>query len=368
MQVPGEPAIRGHNPGLRKRAKIAGLDVLLFILLSLVVLLLAGFLYQAIGSAIDRNRFPPPGRMFSAAGCRLHLIDSGSGACPVVFESGISTSSLNWTLLQRPVSEFARACSYDRAGLGWSDRASSPRVTSRIVEELRALLAEAKIPSPYLLVGHSFGGLLVSAYAARFPGEVAGLVLVDPLPVSEWWHPTATHMRTLRQGVRLSRRGALLARMGVVRLALGLLTGGARRIPRAIARLSSGVGESLVTRLVGEIGKMPRETWPAIQAHWCQPKAFYAMADHLESLPQSSAEAAALGPPRVPVTILSASHSTPAQLAERDELARLSPAGRHIVAAHSGHWIHLDQPELVLQAIRDMVLALSRNGGSPRAI
>ena len=115
--------------------------------------------------------------MFEVQGSRLHLIDSGSDAPAVIFESGISASCLNWTGVRTEVSEFSRACAYDRAGLGWSERASTPRVTTQIVEELRALLAEAKIPSPFVLVGHSFGGLLVEAYAIRYPDEVAGLIL-----------------------------------------------------------------------------------------------------------------------------------------------------------------------------------------------
>lgn len=345
------------------------MEILLFVASIVLVLILCGSLYQAIATAIDRRKFPPPGRVFDVSGCRLHLIDSGPCAPAVIFESGISASCLNWTRVRTEVSLFARACSYDRAGLGWSERATTPRVTTRIVEELRALLAEAKIPSPYVLVGHSFGGLLVGAYAARYPEEVAGLILVDPLPAGEWLNPPAPHSRMLRRGVGLARRGALLARIGVVRLSLGLLTGGARRIPKGIAKLTSGAGETLISRLVGEVQKMPRETWPIIQAHWSQPKSFLAMADYLEALPASSAEAASLGPlPPVPVTILSAGHSTPAQLAERDQLARHSPNGRHIVAAQSGHWIQLDQPELVIQSIRDMVFELSGNGGSSRAL
>ena len=100
---------------------------------------------------------------------------------------------------------------------------------------------------------------------------------------------------------------------------------------------------------------MPPETWPMVRAHWCQAKSFEGLALYLESLPGSSTELNALGA-LVPValTILSAANATPPQLAEREALTRCSPQGKHIVAAGSGHWIQLDRPELVVEAIREM--------------
>ncbi len=295
--------------------------------------------------------------MVDVDGLRLHVIEGGQGDPAVVFESGIAASALNWTTIHAAVGRFTRACSYDRAGLGWSDTAGTPRVTSRLVDELHALIVAAKIPTPCVLAGHSFGGLLARAYACKYPDQVAGLVLIDPLPAAEWLNVHESQSRMLRHGVRLSRRGALLARFGVVRLSLALLSSGARSIPKLVASLSSGHGESTLSRLVGEVQKMPPEVWPMVQAHWCQPKSFLAMAGYLELLPASAAGAAECGatPPRISVTILSASNSSAAQLAERDTMARRSTRGQHIVVANSGHWIHLDQPQVVIQAIRDMV-------------
>ncbi len=293
--------------------------------------------------------------MIEIGGTRLHLIDRGGSGPPVIFESGVSATCLNWTQVRSEVESFARACTYDRAGLGWSDPANSPRTTATIIDELRALLAAAGIPPPYILAGHSFGGMLLRAYAVKYAKEVAGLVLVDPLCPREWMNATPTQARMLRRGVKLARRGAVLARIGVVRASLALLMAGGRFVPKTIARLSSGHGESVISRLVGEVRKMPPETWPMVRAHWCQPKGFLGLAAYLEGLPASAREASALGDPEgIPLTVLSAANSTPEQLEEREAWARRSPRGRHIIARKSGHWIQLDEPELVVEAIREM--------------
>ena len=339
------------------------MEVLLFIAALIAILVLTGFIYQTAGSAADKRNFPPPGRFVDIGGRRLHLVEAGQGSPTVIFESGIAASSLNWTALQAEVARFTRACAYDRSWLGWSDPAGTSRVASRLVEDLHSLLTRARVPAPYLLVGHSFGGLLVQAYAVKYPDQVAGLVLIDPLPAAEWLNTSQEQTRILRWGIRLSRRGALLARFGVVRISLALLSGGGRRIPKFVARVTSGRAESTLSRLVGEVQKMPPEVWPMVRAHWCQPKSFRGMAEYFTSLPASSAEAAAITAlPPVPVSILSAGNSTPAQLTERDAIASRSPHGKHIIVKDSGHWIHLDQPEVVLETIREVVESV-RTGG-----
>ena len=273
-----------------------------------------------------------------------------------MFESGISATCLNWTAVRAEVAGFARACTYDRAWLGWSEAAQSPRTASAIVDEQHALLHAVGIQAPYILVGHSFGGLLVRAYAAKYRKDVVGLVLVDPLAPREWLNPSPALSGMLGRGVKLSRRGALLARLGVVRASLALLMAGGRRVPKMVAKISGGRGESTISRLVGEVSKMPPETWPMVRAHWCQPKSFQGMAEYLEALPASAREAAALdAPANIPITVLSAANATPEQLEEREAMARRSPHGQHIIARKSGHWIQLDEPELVVHAIREMV-------------
>ncbi len=311
----------------------------------------AGVVYQLIESRRDRRRFPQSGRLVKVGRHALHIHESGSGAPSVVLEAGIGSSSLSWATVQPEIAGFARVCSYDRAGLGWSEMAKGPRSLERLVEELRSALQAIDFPYPRILVGHSFGGLIVRAYAARHPEGIAGIVLVDPVLPSDWIDATQKQLRLLALGARLSRRGAWLARLGIVRFALWLLASGSRRVPQWISRVSSGQGSGVIQRLVGEIQKLPPDLWPVVQAHWSSPKCFQGMAGYLEALPASAAEIAAIEPPpHIPLTVLSAATASRAQRQEWDRIA-----ARHITAHESGHWIQFDQPQLVVNAVRDLV-------------
>ena len=127
-------------------------------LVSLVVLVvLVGIAYQAIGSTRDNRRFPPPGQMVDVGGYCLHIHSMGEGSPTVVLESALGGSSLSWVLVRFDVAKFTCACSYDRAGIGWSDADPMPRTAQRIVNELHTLLTNARTKGPYVLVGHSFG-------------------------------------------------------------------------------------------------------------------------------------------------------------------------------------------------------------------
>ena len=110
---------------------------------------------------------------------QVHLLCQGQGSPAVVLESGIPGTALGWASVIEDIASFARVCAYDRAGYGWSEAGPEPRTISNITRELRDLLRTAQVGPPYVLVGHSFGGLVVQVYASRFPDEVAGMVLVD---------------------------------------------------------------------------------------------------------------------------------------------------------------------------------------------
>jgi pimeloyl-ACP methyl ester carboxylesterase len=279
-----------------------------------------------------------------------------------VLEAGIAGTSLGWALVQPEIAKFTRVCSYDRPGLGWSDAAASAPSVSGAIDDLRTLLFRANVPPPYVLVGHSFGGLLVRAYAHRLPEDVAGLVLVDPVSVLYWSDCSAREKARLALGARFSRRGALLARFGVVRLTLAALIGGGRLFPKLISRASAGKGRGTVERLVGEVRKLPREVWPAIASHWSDPKCFRAMAEALESLPLNAREALGVTvPPQIPLVVLSAADSTEFELEERERWLHESRHGLHVHLEKSGHWVQLEQPQIVVDAVRNLVLSLRKN-------
>ena len=299
--------------------------------------------------------------MVDVGGRQLHIDVRGRGSPAVVLEAGIAASSISWSLVQDRIAEFATVVSYDRAGLGWSRHAAPHRPTAlAAAEEFAVLLECAGVAPPFILVGHSFGGLIVRIFQQTFPEKVAGLVLVDPVCRVEWARATPQRKKTLARGVALSRRGAFLAHMGVVRLALKLLMAGSRVIPRLVARASAGSGAGVTERLAGEVRKLPREFWPIVAAHWSEAACFEAMADSLEKLPVSVRqiqEGRPLGD--LPIVVLSAGTSHESAIREHEHDARLSTRGQHIIVPAAGHWIQLDQPDAVIEAIKHVLLQAS---------
>jgi pimeloyl-ACP methyl ester carboxylesterase len=280
----------------------------------------------------------------------------GEGATAVVLEAGVAASSLSWARVQPGIAAFTRTCAYDRAGLAWSDTAATARTSARILDDLGAVIVEAGSGSRVVLVGHSFGSLVVRAFAARQPEWVAGLVLVDP--PTDWLELTPHRARLLRRARQASRIGAVLARLGVVRASLALLTGGRPGTPRAVAKTFGPTAFRTLERLVGEVRKLPPELYPAVQAHWSEPKCFRAMAEYLGVLEtEGEAIAAFVPPPDIPVVVISGGHQPAPEIAAHQRLAAASPRGRHQIAAKSGHWILFDEPEVIVDAVRALVTA-----------
>ena len=145
----------------------------------IAVLLLTGAIYQKTASANDMKTYPPLGELIEVHGHKMHLYCLGTGSPTVVLESGLGDMMLNWHKVQVETASFSRVCAYDRAGFGWSDPLDEPVYSPRVAESLHTLLKNADIPAPYVLVGHSLGGIHVRNFAHQYPDEIAGIVLVD---------------------------------------------------------------------------------------------------------------------------------------------------------------------------------------------
>jgi len=320
----------------------------------IVVLVATGALYQFIGERRGLRLHEPPGTTIDVDGQGLHVVCAGVGGPDVLFESGIAASSLSWAHVMPEIAVLTRACAYDRAGLGWSAPTRGPRTVARMLQELRGVLKHSAPTGSHVLVGHSFGAFLVCAYAARYSAEIAGLVVLDP--PGEWLEITPQRRRILQGGRLLARLGGGLARVGIVRACLALLTGGAPGVPRNFVRIFGPTVALTLERLVGEVRKLPPEVHPLVQMLWCRPKCFRAMADHFDLLPELAATVAGvktLGD--ISLVVVSSGDQPVEIVAGHRELAGLSSKGRHIVASRSGHWIQFDEPDLVVAAVRDLV-------------
>jgi pimeloyl-ACP methyl ester carboxylesterase len=312
-----------------------------------------GWLLQRAGLKRDARRYPPQGLLLSRRGHYLHVLQQGSGRPAVVCEAGLAASSLSWALVQPLVAAFTATCAYDRAGLGWSSPLHTHRSLGQMLDDLHGVVAWAGGGEPVVLVGHSFGALLLLAYTRRFPQHVAGLVMLEPISLSTWSECSAADQLRLRVGATLSRRGAWLAEFGVVRVALAMLLHGGQPWSQRIGRRAAGPGAATLERLTGEVSKLPKELWPVIAAQWSRPHSFRAMAETLEALPVCAADAGRpLLPAEMSVVILSAASATQDELRERDGWLLGLIEAEHRVLPETGHWLHLERPEEVAAAVR----------------
>ncbi|GAA1874948.1 hypothetical protein GCM10009715_22190 [Paeniglutamicibacter psychrophenolicus] len=207
----------------RLRSRIGRL--MLYPLIALLALASLGSGYETVREAVDAGASPTQGQLVDVGGHRLYLNCTGSGSPTVVLEPGAGLMSSDLALITPLVASDTRVCVYDRAGKGWSDPATTPQDGAQVATDLHTLLQRGNVPGPYVLAGHSFGGLYALTFAARYPQETAGMVLVDSTaPASE---PEPDSAQTTRAGSAdtLNRLSALVA--GASRLGLGRLSDGA---------------------------------------------------------------------------------------------------------------------------------------------
>jgi pimeloyl-ACP methyl ester carboxylesterase len=265
---------------------------LLGLIVVLLALAVAGAIYQAIATERAERAYPPPGEMVDVGGYSLHINCVGQGSPTVVLDAALGDFSAQWVRVQREVSGTTRVCAYDRAGMGWSEIGPEPRDAKQITGELHTLLSKADIEGPYVLVGHSFGGMYMQTYAARYPDEVAGVALVDSSTEPDQFSQRSEardsyepQKQSFAVVPRLVQFGvSLLARLGVVRLLFKLDPASPELPPQQRAQIdaltpstrgvSTTTGEFLTptqTRRLGSQGSLGNKPLAVVTAGKSEP-------------------------------------------------------------------------------------------------
>jgi len=303
-----------------------------------VTVALASAVYQAVAEDSDRRRYPPPGQMVDVGGRRLHVLDMGTGSPTAVIVPAIGGNVLDLLAFHRELAKEMRVCVYDRAGFGWSDPPPHRRRNfDDMASELRQSLAGAGIYPPYLLVGHSIGGIIARRFAVRYPADVAGMVLID-----------SSHEDQARR-LQAEGRGATRTRRIALRRCLRIL--GLRRLI-----VLAGHGE-----LNDQIDRdVPPELADAARAINLTARHRNAVVSELLLMARSRGRPPNLGD--LPLTVLTAAGRDPTWMNLQAELASLSSASTHVVATEGGHYLQRDNPALVIAAIRELHARISRAG------
>lgn len=340
--------------------------VLIGVVLLLVCAALVGAAYQAIANWRDARRFPQEGRSIALGaefpGVFLNLNCVGQSAPTVILDSGLGVPAAGWDLVMPDVARFARVCSYDRAGYGWSGAGPMPRMSDEIAKELHALLAASGEKGPYVLVGHSFGGYNVRVYTGMYPAEVAGLVLVDTSHEDQNQRmPPSLQKLTQEQVKELDSQRRLMPIL----------------IFFGIARLTADDDGD------GKLNKEFRDKMKYLQL---QTKFIDAALSELKGFVESAEQvrqAGNLGDR--PLVVLTAGKELEAKdlpkgvsVEEMREFrktwvndlqmrqARLSTRGKQVVVPDSTHMIPMERPETVVNAIREVCNAV-KAGPAPES-
>jgi pimeloyl-ACP methyl ester carboxylesterase len=308
-----------------------------------VSLIIAGSVYETIASRMADRRYPAPGAMIDVGSHRLHLHCLGEGQPTVILDAGAGPwGSLSWRPIHADLALDTRVCAYDRAGILWSERSRVARPGERAVADLFALLDGAGEADPVVLVGHSLGGQFAVEFATRHPERVAGLVLVDAS------HPAMlerlpAEIRTAFVPPRAVRTAARLAsRLGVVRL-VGTDVAAIDLTPGEEEALSAFLPRSTIANMDEIEGAVLGD-------------GFVPQAAALQDRPVVLLSAGRFGPGEPPGWSAGWSVTYMQLWAEmQDSLALISTASRRFVVEESDHMIHWNQPELVAEAVRDVV-------------
>ena len=312
----------------------------MFALALLCLSALAGASYHAIAWRRDDQHLRRPGRLVSAGEFRLNVYCTGQGSPTVVLESGLADALDTWRSAQPEISRFARVCSYDRAGYGYSDPGPLPRTSDRIASELHVALESAGEKPPYLLVGHSFGGFNVRVFNGKYSDQVGGLVLVDATQEDQYrllpraWSNLGA--ATLRRAQRQAFWAPLYIDLGIARLQLRLQ---GQQLPPVL----------LQSRYL----KARTSEFENIEVSAEQART----ADHIGDKPLVVLTASRAIDAGLKAALSDEDQTAYDQIWVNDlqlRLAHLSKRGRRVVVPNSGHNMPADRPDAIVTAVREL--------------
>lgn len=328
--------------------------IVLGLTVTLTVLIPIGLAYQARALRIDRVRFPPPGRMVSVDEFRLHLYCQGSGSPTIILEAGLGDGALIWSNIIAPLAEHSQVCAYDRPGLGWSDFVRRPIDQRAAAANLHSLLVNAAVPGPYLLVGHSIGGLYIRAYANRYPHEVAGMVFVDSAHENQSGRRSDRRSDAGRMLDRMLNVCAVIAPTGIFRvfgLGNALMEDTGLPLPVRQAAAATIYRNTYCRTIANELNTSDADTSLAVAP------------ENLGDIPLVvlvAGQDAGVAPDNAPSEAAKTGQGLGGSrwLSLQEELARLSTHSKLVVANGSSHYIHLDRPDLVIHSILELLEAI----------
>ena len=306
---------------------------LVWMIVGLLALAVMGVIYQAIATDIDQRTYSPPGEMVDVNGHLMHINCMGEGGPTVILEAANLGMSAHWIRVQKQLAQTTRVCAYDGAGMGWSERGPEPRDARQISSELHTLLKGADTEGPYVLVGHSYGGLYARMYAARYPKQVAGVALVDsshPEQFTRSPEGRAMYEQIRRMGVFIP----WLTRLGIIRL----------------------------TNFYPAHPDLPPQQRAQIEAFNASTQQVVTTVEEFSATPETNAQvrsAGSLG--GKPLAVVSAGEKSSSWLKMQDELATLSPNSIHHVveeATHESLLYDKDDAQVTSAAIEQVVGAV----------
>jgi pimeloyl-ACP methyl ester carboxylesterase len=305
-------------------------------LATLLGLAIVGYIYEPLAEAADAKAYPPPGELVDVGGYRLHIYCTGTGSPTVVIDAGQGDWSTSWGSVQQEVAKTTRICTYDRAGMGWSEAGPLPRDAVQFAKELRTLLQKANVPGPYVMVGHSLGGASVRVFVNDYASEIAGVVLIESMNPGQATQP---HIEVQAQSDPQSQPfsfQAALARFGIPRLVV--------KLPVIASSVEAG-----------------QEAYYPL---YVRPQSLQTADNELQGISASLVQAATVKTfGDRPLIVLTGKLNDRQGWQEwQTELLQLSSNSQQLFAQNSGHIIQLDEPDAAVAAILQMVQQVSETG------